>query len=74
MNAVQIAYRAWRNDLARQGDPIRRPNLSFDAFSAGYTAGERWTSRLHLRINSLNELDNRPQEHCGHGRIPKGRN
>lgn len=41
MNRVQIAYRQWWNQIARQGDPIRRPDLSFDAFSAGWEAGKR---------------------------------
>lgn len=38
MNAIKDAFNAWWDGIARQGDPIRRPGLTEEAFETGYRA------------------------------------
>ena len=35
---INEAYDRWWSDVSRRGDPARRPNLSSEAFVAGYKA------------------------------------
>src|SRR5215469_7041306 len=35
---IIAARETWWNGIAKQGDPIRRPNLTWEAFEAGYRA------------------------------------
>ena len=47
---ILAAYNAWWGKITRQGDPIRRPNLSLEAFREGYLAATPQTvtpSRAH---------------------------
>lgn len=36
---LQMARGSWWSDICTQGDPLRRPNLASEAFTAGYRAG-----------------------------------
>lgn len=56
--AVNAAFRAWWDSVARQGDPLRRPRLTNEAFEAGYRAasGDLLTVRDQFAMHALNGL------------------
>lgn len=37
-DATKEAHQRWWREITQQGDPMRRPNISTEAFAAGYTA------------------------------------
>lgn len=49
------AFEAWWNELTRQGDPVRRPNLVQEAFEAGQKAGPHQPRPKHPSEMTLDE-------------------
>jgi hypothetical protein len=67
---VKEAMNAWWSEISRQGDPLRRHNLTSEAFVAGWCAGAKYaveeikkaraeeTKRLIGEILQMAESDN----------------
>lgn len=58
MSAVKDAFNAWWDGIARQGDPIRRPRLTEEAFDAGYraAASDLLTTRDQFAMRAMQAL------------------
>lgn len=58
MSTIKDAFNAWWDGIARQGDPIRRPRLTEEAFDAGYraAASDLLTTRDQFAMRAMQAL------------------
>lgn len=58
MSTIKDAFNTWWDGIARQGDPIRRPRLTEEAFEAGYRAASAdcFTTRDQFAAKAIGGL------------------